>query len=192
MRRGAWSLLVTVALFASAGSSAGQPVPQPFPRPPDDRAPSASTPRQVPPQRPAAPRPAASGTAQRPAEEQAPSEELLGIPVYPGARFLRSYDAGAGQRYYLFGSTVPFAELVAYYRNVLKDRGELVYDVPPVHMFEVGRFREESMAFPPGVTVKDYTWGGAAGWLDPTPDASPQRYPTIIQIVPVAPADRHR
>ena len=28
-------------------------------------------------------------------------------------------------------------------------------------MFEVGRFREETMAFPPGVTVKDWTWGGS-------------------------------
>ena len=30
-------------------------------------------------------------------------------------------------------------------------------------MFDVGRFREETMAFPPGVTVKDYTWAGSAG-----------------------------
>ena len=59
-----------------------------------------------------------------------------------------------------------------YYRTQLKDKGDLVYDVPPVHMFEVGRFREESMAFPPGVTVKDYTWGGAKGYLVPTPGAN--------------------
>lgn len=114
-----------------------------------------------------------------------PSEAQLGVPVYPGARFLRSYDAGQGQRYYLFGSTASFAELVQYYRTQLRDRGDLVYDVPPVHMFEVGRFREETMAFPPGVTVKDYTWGGKKGYLVPTPGASPSHYPTIIQIVPV-------
>jgi hypothetical protein len=51
----------------------------------------------------------------------------------------------------------------------------------------VGRFREETMAFPPGVSVKDYTWGGSAGYLNPKLVAKPERYRTIIQIVP-APA----
>jgi hypothetical protein len=188
--------IILVTLFAGSTpygrAWAAQSVPQPFPRPSGDRVdqtppPPSPTPRSnaTRPTSPAAP-PGAL------APEEAPSEELLGVAVYPGARFLRSYDAGAGQRYYLFGSAVPFAELVGYYRSVLRDRGELVYDAPPVHMFEVGRFREESMAFPPGVTVKDYTWGGTGGWLDPRPDASPQRYPTIIQIVPVPPIDRRQ
>jgi hypothetical protein len=70
---------------------------------------------------------------------------------------------------------------------VLKQKGELVYEEPPVHMFEVGRFREETMAFPPGVTVKDYTWGGSAGYLNPKRGAEPARFKTIVQIVP-APA----
>lgn len=119
-------------------------------------------------------------------EEAPPTEAELGVPVYPGATFLRSFDAGQGQRYYLFGATASFDELVAYYRTALKNRGDLVYEQPPVHMFEVGRFREESMAFPPGVTVKDYTWGGKKGYLVAAPGASPDRYPTVIQIVPVA------
>lgn len=118
-------------------------------------------------------------------QEAAPTEALLGVPVYPAAKFLRSFDAGQGQRYYLFGTTQPFGEVVLYYRNQLRQRGDLVYDEPPVHMFEVGRFREESMAFPPGVTVKDYTWGGKPGYLVPVPGANPSHYPTIIQIVPV-------
>ena len=70
---------------------------------------------------------------------------------------------------------------------MLKQRGELVYDEPPVHMFEVGRFREETMAFPPGVTVKDYGWAGQLGYLNPKRGAEPARFKTIIQIVP-APA----
>jgi hypothetical protein len=115
---------------------------------------------------------------------------LLGFPIFPGARFLRSYDAGQGQRYYLFGSTASFAELVGYYRTVLRQKGDLVFEVPPVHMFEVGRFREETMAFPPGVTVKDYTWGGQGGYLDPRPGATPQRYATIIQVVALPMSDR--
>ena len=127
-------------------------------------------------------RPAASPPA---ATEAAPTEAQLGVPIFPGARFLQSYDAGKKQRYYLFGATAPFGELVLYYRTQLRERGDLVYDEPPVHMFEVGRFREETMAFPPGVTIKDYTWGGRKGYLVPTPGANPSHYPTIIQIVPV-------
>jgi hypothetical protein len=51
-------------------------------------------------------------------------------------------------------------------------------------MFEIGRFRNETMAFPPGVTVKDWTWGGSAGYLNPKRNSQPERYPTIVVIVP--------
>jgi hypothetical protein len=77
-----------------------------------------------------------------------------------------------------------FADLVAYYRNVLKDRGDQVFQQPPTHVFEVGRFREETMAFPPGVTVKDYAWGGSPGYLNPKPGGQPAAFRTIVQIVP--------
>lgn len=110
---------------------------------------------------------------------------MLGMPVMPNAEFIASYDAGRGQRYYLFGSNTGFAETVAFYRTALKSRGELVYEEPPIHMFDVGRFREETMAFPPGVSVKDYTWGGSPGYLVPSRSGAPgQRFRTIIQIVP--------
>jgi hypothetical protein len=69
----------------------------------------------------------------------------------------------------------------------LKQRGELVFEAPAIHMFEIGRFREETMAFPPSVTVKDYTWGGSQGYLNPKRGAKPARFSTIIQIVPVPP-----
>ena len=42
-----------------------------------------------------------------------------------------------------------------------------MFEEPPTHMFEVGRFREETMAFPPGVTIKDWTWGGTSGYPNP-------------------------
>jgi hypothetical protein len=116
-----------------------------------------------------------------------PSEATLGVPIYPGAQFLVSYDAGRGQRYYLFGTNTPFADMVAYYRTLLKQRGELVFEAPATHMFEIGRFREETMAFPPSVTIKDYTWGGSQGYLNPKRGAKPARFATIIQIVPVPP-----
>jgi hypothetical protein len=133
-----------------------------------------------------------AGTAQQPAgaapgipaPEGAPSEQQLGVPVYPDAKFIRSYDAGRGQRYYLFGAVASYEQVVTYYRTLLKQRGDIVFERPATHMFEVGRYRSETMAFPPGVTVKDFTWGGSAGYPNPTPAAQPARFPTIIQIVP--------
>jgi len=107
---------------------------------------------------------------------------MLGAPIFKDAQFLASYDAGQGQRYYLFGTTASFAEVVAYYRTALRQRGDVVFEEPATHMFEIGRFREESMAFPPGVTVKDYTWGNLKGY--PNPKGQPERFPTVIQMVP--------
>jgi hypothetical protein len=162
-----------------------QPVPQPFPG-------AATPPRQAaqPAPRPAAPTPAPAPTTPAPAPqtltrtgEAPPSAAVLGVEVYPTARFLGSYNAGQGQRYYLYGSTASFAELVTYYRGILKQRGELVFDEPATHTFDIGRFKEETMAFPPSVTIKDYMWGGRGGYLNTT-GGSPARFPTIIQIVP--------
>jgi len=109
------------------------------------------------------------------------------FPVYPSAQFLASYDAGRSQRYYLYGTTAPFADIVNYYRTQLDEKGNLVFREPPTHMFEVGRFREEAMAFPPGVTVKDWTWGGSQGYPNPRRGVQPTRFPTIIMIVPPPP-----
>jgi hypothetical protein len=122
------------------------------------------------------------------ANEPAPSEATLGVPVYPNAQFIRSYDAGRGQRFYLFGTPASFAEIAAYYRTILKQRGELLFERPATLLFEVGRYREETMAFPSGVTVKDYTSAGSEGYPNPRPGAQPARFATVIQIVPVAAA----
>ena len=98
--------------------------------------------------------------------------------------FLTSYDAGRGQRYYLYGATGSYVELVAYYRTLLKNKGTQIFDQPLTHIFEVGRYNESTMAFPPSVTVKDYASGAATGYLNPKPGAQPERFPTVIQIVP--------
>ena len=108
--------------------------------------------------------------------------------LYPGAQFLASFDAGRGQRYFLFGSTGSFIDVVTFYRTALKQRGELIFDAPATHQFDIGRFREETMAFPPSVTVKDYTWGGSAGYLNPKRGKQPARFKTVIQIVPAPPS----
>ena len=173
--------IVFTAAFATLGQS--QPVPQPFPRP------GAAT-VQAPPARPAEPaaaRPATpppAAAAKTSTPDGAPTEATLGIPVYPGAQFLTSYDAGRDQRYYLFGSTSPFVDLVAYYRTVLKQKGDLVYDVPATHEFDVGKFDDKTMAFPPGVTIKDFQSDVSQGFPNPKAGAQPARFPTIIQIVP--------
>ena len=51
----------------------------------------------------------------------------------------------------------------------------------------LGRFREETMAFPPSVTVKDWTSGGSQGYPTPKLGAQPARFPTVIMIVPRLP-----
>ena len=156
--------------------------PQPFPRPGAPPPPAAT----APPPQPGAPAPAVAP----PVDPSAPTEATLGFPIYPTAQFIASYDAGRGQRYYIFGATAPYADLVAYYRTVLKERGNQVFEAPPTHMFEVGRFRDETMAFPPGVTIKDWTWGGTSGYPNPKPNAQPARFPTIIMIVPAPPGSQ--
>lgn len=117
--------------------------------------------------------------------DAAPTEASLGVVVYPGAQFLSSYDAGRGQRYFIFGSSASFVDLVTYYRNVLKQKGELVYEVPATHEFDVGKYNEDTMAFPPGVTIKDFQSEVSQGYPNPKPGGQPARFPTIIQIVPV-------
>ena len=180
------TILVTAALAAAAHAQ----TPQPFPKPGDPGRPQPGAPAPQPAQpitKGAAPLPAPAAPAS-PADQ--PSEQMLGLPIYPGAQFLTSYDAGRGQRYYLFGANTEFLQAVSYYRTMLKQRGDLVYEQPPIHMFEVGRFREETMAFPPGVTIKDYAWGGSEGYLHVRPGAPPARYRVVIQIVPVPPATK--
>jgi hypothetical protein len=156
--------------------------PQPFPRPGTAQPSQPGRPvPQAPPTAPPASAPA------RPAADAAPTEATLGVPIFPGAQFIASYDAGRGQRYYIFGSPATFVDLVAYYRTVLKQKGELVYEVPATHEFDVGKFREETMAFPPGVTIKDFQSEVSQGYPNPKPGGQPARFPTIIQIVPVVP-----
>lgn len=134
---------------------------------------------------PAAQAPAIVSVA--PANDQPPTEAQMGVPVLPNAQYLGSYDAGgAGQRFYLFGTVQRFADVVAYYRTVLRAKGDVVFEFPPTHMFEVGKFKDDQVAFPPGVTVKDYTFGGSPGLANPRPGATPVAYPTVIQIVPPA------
>jgi hypothetical protein len=186
-----WALLA-VALLSSSAS--GQ-TPQPFPRPGEQTRPVQPADPPVnpgpvtpaPASKPGQPTPSAQPASQAPADPNAPAAAVVWFPVYPAAQFLSSYDAGRSQRFYVYGTTSPFADVVNFYRTQLDERGNLVFKEPPTHMFEVGRFREETMAFPPGVTVKDWTWGGSQGYPNPKLGAQPSRLPTVIIIVPPPP-----
>jgi hypothetical protein len=163
---------VAAALQAQAPAV---PRPSPFPgsspstsRPPDPGPPAART---------AAPAPLPPIEAPR--GDQAPE----GTPVYPSAEFIDSYDAGSGQRYYLYGTNAPYADVVAFYKNTLRNGGRELYKTPPMQQFDLGRFQEGSMAYPPSVVVKDYTSNGSAGYLMAA-GATEKRYRTVIQIVP--------
>jgi hypothetical protein len=173
---------VLALLLAAVFAAQQPPGPKPFPQP---GAAQPARPAAPPTARPAQPpaTPTEKAAAVLPGKSE-PTEATLGLPIYPGAQFLTSYDAGRGQRFYLFGSTASFVDLVAYYRERLKQRGELVFEVPATHEFLVGRFREETMAFPPGVTIKDFQSEVSQGYPNTKTGAQPARFPTVIQIVP--------
>jgi hypothetical protein len=180
---------MVIALVLAAVLAQQPPAPQPFPRPGTSQP---AKPAQPPPAKPDQPRttepaapPPTPGATSTPNTTTAPTETSLGVPIYPGAQFIKSYDAGRGQRFYLFGSTASFVDLVAYYRTTLRQKGDLVFDVPATHEFLVGKFREETMAYPPGVTIKDFQSEVSQGYPNPKPGGQPARFPTIIQVVPV-------
>lgn len=191
---------VVLAVLLLSSPAFGQ-TPQPFPRPgeqprtqrPADPPVNTGSAAPAPASKPnaqsgtQAPPPTPSPATPKASDPNAPAAAVVWFPVYPSAQFLASYDAGRSQRYYLYGSTAPFADVVTYYRTQLDEKGNLVFREPPTHMFEVGRFREETMAFPPGVTVKDWSWGGSKGYPSSRPGAQPARFPTIIMIVPPPP-----
>lgn len=155
-----------IVIPASAFAQAAPPVPKPFPGTTSTAAPAPQTPAATP-----------------PAAEQAPTQAPSGVPVYPAAKFLESFDAGQGQQYQVYGVDAPFAEIVAYYKSVLKNGGRTLFQAPAMHQFDLGKFQEQTMAYPPSVVVKDYTWNGSAGYLHVV-GTTETRYRTIIQIVP--------
>jgi hypothetical protein len=190
------SAAVALSVVASPAVARGQagsqappiPVPRPFPQPnqpasppPSSTAPPPTTVSKAPTPPAVAPVVTSAAVANR------PSERDLGVPIYPAADYLDSYDAGRGQRYYLFGTNAAFADIVAYYKNTLHDNGHELFKTPAMQQFDLGKFRDDTMAYPPSVVVKDYTWAldgqRSDGYL--AVDGTRQkRYKTVIQIVP--------
>jgi hypothetical protein len=104
--------------------------------------------------------------------------------MFPNAEFLDSYDAGRGQRYFLFGADAPFEAVLTYYRQTLKTGGDDI--LPGMRQFELGDFRRDRMAYPPSVVVKDYSTTTPSGFLFARGSAE-KRYRTVIQVVPPQP-----
>ncbi|MDQ3071124.1 MAG: hypothetical protein M3R55_15515 [Acidobacteriota bacterium] len=153
-----------VALATVAAGAQTPPRPRPFPGTPGPGAPSTSQPQQA---------PSAQAGALDPA---------LGVPLFPGAVHLATYDASPGQPFHLYGSGAPFIEVVEFYRVALKNKGRTLFG-GPMQQFEVGRYRKETMTLQPGVTVKDFTWNGREGYVHVT-GRQTVKYPTVIQVVP--------
>src|SRR5260221_302705 len=111
--------------------------PQPFPKPGATRPPAPPAPApQTPPAKVQPPGQPAPGP------NDIPTEASLGVPIYPAAEFVGSFDAGRGQRYYLFGTNTGFLEIVSYYKTVLKQKGEIVYEEPAIHSFDICKYKE--------------------------------------------------
>ena len=162
------------AVVAASGAIAAQSAPPTTQTPPVPRPfPGTAQP----------PAPAGQATASLPAPQPPPAGSVDAY-LFPNAEFIDSFDAGRGQqRYYLYGTNTPYLDVVAHYRTALKGAGNReVLRTPPIHQFDLGRYQEESMAYPPSVVVKDYTWNGSQGYLH-VAGTTEKRYRTIVQIV---------
>lgn len=138
---------------------------------------------QTPPPRPVPfPTAGSAATTAAPAE-QPPANEALGAPVYPAAVFLETIDAGRGQQYHLYGTDAPYSDIVQYYKTTLRNNGRTIFQSPAMQQFELGRFNDDTMAYPPSVVVKDYAWNGSEGYLH-VDGTTTRRFRTVIQIVP--------
>jgi hypothetical protein len=158
----------TWALVALIGSSAAlvaqaPPRPRPFPG--------------------TAPPPASDAIAPQPSAQAGSTDPASGVPLYPGAQLLDTFNASPNQRFSVYGTSAAYPTVVEYYRTVLKDRGRQLFD-GPMHQFDLGRFRRETMTLQPAVTVKDFTWNGRDGYVHVS-GRQIVKYPTIIQIVPM-------
>ncbi len=107
--------------------------------------------------------------------------------MYPDAEFLDSYDAGRGQRYFVYGVNATFDTVAAYYKQALKNGGKEIYPAPRMVIFELASFKDDRMAYPPSVVIKDYSTTAPAGYLFVRGSAE-KRFQTVIQVVPPAPA----
>ena len=165
----AFVVVMTAADAAWAQTTTPVPKPAPFP---------GTTPPST-----AKPDPAATKSPAAAQDGASVDPRLAGIPIYPGAQLLFSFDAGRGQHVFTFGTDMPYSDIVAFYRNQLRSSGTEIFRTPNIQQFDIGQFRADTMTYRPGVVVKDYS-GDAAGYLHVS-GITETRYRSVIQIVPM-------
>jgi len=163
----AFSALTLDRAFLAAQATTPVPKPSPFPT---------STPAP-----PSTSKPA-PGTPVSPQDGGNVDPRLAGVPIYPGAELLTSFDTGRGQWVFTLGTDMPYSDIVAYYKTQMRTSGTEVFRTPLMHQFDLGPFRAETMTYRPAVVVKDYSTDGQ-GFLHVT-GTSEKRFRTVIQIVP--------
>jgi hypothetical protein len=170
-RGSAATLMMVLSLAASLAAQAQPPTQAPPP------------PVQAPPPKPTpspAPAPQAGQTGQ-PAPVDA---RLTGVPIYPSADFLESFDIGDGQSVFVFGTNDLYDDVVAYYKSQLGKSSEVSKREPAIQQFDLGSTGSGSITKQrPSVLVKDFTWPDPAGYLHVSGAVS-TRYKTLIQIIP--------
>jgi hypothetical protein len=175
---------LVAAPLVLAGAQSQQtppPVPIPIPKPKGQQPAPPPTKPATP---PATPTPTTGPAAPTEPRTGKPTEADLGVQIYQGADYLESYDAGKGQRFYLFGTNDAYGDVVAFYKRVRGNGGREVFKAPAMQQFDLDvKFKEDTMAYQPSVVVKDYTWNNAEGYLF-VDGARAVRYKTIIQVVP--------
>ena len=68
----------------------------------------------------------------------------------------------------------------------MKNGGRTIFEAPAMQQWDLGKFQEQTMSYPPSIVVKDYSWNGSEGYLF-VDGAKEKRFKTVIQIVPAAP-----
>ena len=185
MRRIGLNLIVTSCLAAllwpaEAVAQTTTPVPKPLPFPTSTPPPGTAKPATPPTAKPATP---AATPAVQLTDGGRLDPRLAGVPIYPGAELLSAFDTGRGQQVFLLGTDMPYSEIVAFYKSQFRASGSEVFRTPAMHQFDLGPFRSDTMAYRPGVVVKDYAGTDSTGYLHVT-GVTEKRYRTVIQIVP--------
>ena len=90
-----------------------------------------------------------TASAQRPQLPAANVDPATGVALYPGAQLLGKFDASPSQQFYVYGTSALYATVVEFYKTVLKEKGRQLFD-GPMHQFDTGRYRKETMTLQPG------------------------------------------
>ncbi len=148
------------------------PVPKPFP--------GAQTPVST--AKPTAPTPTPAAGAQN---WSAVDPSLAGVPPYQGAEFLGSFDAGRGQRLFVFGTNDDYAEVVRVYKTLFRKSGVEVSRTPRIQQFDFDRASFDSNTQQrPSVLVKDYAWPQPTDAYVHVAGTVEKRFRTLIQVIP--------